>query len=155
MPLMQFVQMPVFQNESTEGERTFLLPLSLLDFCKRYIWWDFQVVNVGRNGHKLEITSRIRDPNNDIADFQNRKTEGKRIGYKIEAEGDHQICFDNRYYNIHLPLWTNISHFLVAVSEEHRNRPLAVFLRLWNCEKCLFIQATVARKIYRVALSRF
>ena len=53
-------------------------------------------MNIGKNGHRLDISSKIKDPNGKIANFQSRKSEGKFIGHEAKADGDYEICFNNK-----------------------------------------------------------
>ena len=55
-----------------------------------------QVVNVGKNGQRLDISTKIKTPESKILNFQSRKSEGKMIGEEISIPGDYEICFNNR-----------------------------------------------------------
>ncbi len=53
-------------------------------------------MNVGKNGQKLDITTKIRTPETKVLNFQSRKAEGKLIGEEITVAGDYEVCFNNR-----------------------------------------------------------
>ena len=56
----------------------------------------FQVVNFGKNGHRLDISSKVKSPDGKIVNFKSRKNEGQLLGYEVSQIGDFEICFNNK-----------------------------------------------------------
>ena len=54
------------------------------------------MVNVGKNGQKLDVTSRIKGPDGKVVNHQYKKNEAKYIGHEIVIPGDYEICLNNR-----------------------------------------------------------
>ena len=49
------------------------------------------------NGKQLDITMRIRDPENRMVIYQARKKEGHYVDYKVTKEGHYELCFNNKF----------------------------------------------------------
>jgi len=50
-----------------------------------------------KNGAQLDISTRLRDPEDKLVTFQARKKEGHYTDYLITKRGTYELCFNNKY----------------------------------------------------------
>ena len=76
-----------------KSESCFFLENMLVD----YVLSVHYMVLSSSNGKQLDITMRIRDPENRMVVYQARKKEGHYVDYKVTKEGHYELCFNNKF----------------------------------------------------------
>lgn len=81
-------------NVANKAEDCYFIP----EIRKSQVFnFHFVVVNAGRAGQQLDISTKIRSPSGKLVQYINRRVEDQLIGYRVQEEGDYEICFNNRY----------------------------------------------------------